>query len=225
MLHRLVAALSIAAGLALLGGCSVHSSFGIGTSQEGSGVAAKEVREVGQFERVESLGSIDVVIRAGEESRVSISGDDNLLEFVVTEVSRGTLEVRLENGSYEFGEPLVVTISVPQLESLELNGSGSATITGLKQESITLSVLGSGDVRASGSVDLLHASVKGSGDLSLRELKARSAVASVLGSGDIALHAEEYLKASVQGSGDIDYWGSPADCDVESLGSGSVNPR
>lgn len=200
----------------------VSCSFLAQPKYEGSGVSAHAARQSDSFDSVKLVGSIDVVIEVGEARSIVIDGDDNLIEHVITEVRGDQLEVRLENGSYTINTPLVVTVSMPELEAAELVGSGDLRISGLDAGALSLSVVGSGDVSATGKVDRLKAHVTGSGDMQLRELQATSVDAEVTGSGDLSLSVEENLKASVQGSGDIDYWGEPEALDLDTMGSGSI---
>ncbi len=201
---------------------SLACSFVSGVTLAGSGVSASDERKVDSFDEIESLGSIDLSIRIGEQAAVVVRGDDNLLEHIVTEVSGNRLTVSMENGSYSTETPLVVDITLPALTELELIGSGDAEIEGLRGGDLTLVVQGSGDVVATGQVDQLEARISGSGDMELRELKAQTVLAKVHGSGDMEVHAEEKLTASVHGSGEIDYWGDPEERDVNSFGSGDV---
>jgi hypothetical protein len=214
--------LFLAALLLGLSACSYSTHLGLGPSFEGSGVFAGDVRHPAEFEHVEVLGSIDLVVRVGQATQLEVTGDDNLLSRVRTEVHEGRLRVQLESGSYELNRPLTVSVSTPRLRSVVIQGSGDAKISGLTSGSLSLSVLGSGDVTAAGRLDRLEATVQGSGDMELRDLHARFVEASVQGSGDLTLYAEEGLVASVQGSGDIDYWGSPREREIESFGSGEV---
>ena len=204
--------------LLTLGACSLH----FGAKHTGSGVLGTATRECRTFDEIEALGSIDIVVRIGDTHSVVVTGDDNLIEYVLTEVKGDRLHIRLDNGSYNLNKPLIVTVTLPALEHAQLTGSGDVSITGLEQDSISLVVVGSGDVTASGRVNDLEAHVTGSGDMELRGLRARSVEATVQGSGDLSLTAEEKLNASVQGSGDIDYWGGPQDLEKVTRGSGSI---
>jgi len=189
---------------------------------EGSGISAQAERTCDSFDSVKLVGSIDVVIQVGETQSIVINGDDNLIKRVVTEVSDGQLEVRLENGNYTINTPLIVTVGLPELEAAEIVGSGDIEISGLASEALSLSVLGSGDLSATGHVDRLKADVTGSGDMELRELHAGSVDAEVTGSGDLTLSVENHLKAAVLGSGDIQYWGQPEEVDLDTTGSGDI---
>tara|TARA_B100001059_G_C17694661_1_gene506843 strand:+ start:617 stop:748 length:132 start_codon:yes stop_codon:yes gene_type:complete len=37
-------------------------------------------------------------LKKGEEGKISIEGEENLLEYIVTEVSRGILKIQVEKG-------------------------------------------------------------------------------------------------------------------------------
>ena len=213
--------LSLPVALCLLPATSA-CSFMSGVTLAGSGVSETDERQVDTFSEVESLGSIDLSIRVGEQIAVVVRGDDNLLEHIITDVSGDRLTVSMKNGSYSTNAPLEVDITLPALTELELIGSGDAQIQGLRGGDLTLVVQGSGDVVATGQVEHLQARISGSGDMALRELRAQTVHAKVHGSGDMEVHAEEKLTASVHGSGEIDYWGDPKERDVDSFGAGDV---
>lgn len=190
----------------------------------GSGVLASESREVAEFRAVRGSGSVDLVVRVGAGRAVLVRGDDNLIERIETVVEDGELRVRVRSGGYRTRQPLVVEISTPSLDELSLSGSGDAVISGLAGGAFSIHVSGSGDVRASGSLDELVVSLSGSGDVELTDLAARRASVALSGSGDARIHATEELTAAISGSGDVSYRGSPKVRKVVS-GSGDVRAR
>ena len=202
---------------------SVGSSSCSWNSIQGSGVEATQHRDVPAFTRVQIDGSADLVARAGAEQALSLRGDDNLLQFVTTDVRDGVLYIGMQQGnSYSFYRDLVVELSAPTLESLEIHGSSDADLTGLSGQEFAVWVQGSGDVRAAGQVERLSANVYGSGDLALQGLHARTAQVQISGSGDVELDVAETLSVQVSGSGDVRYHGSPS-TKVHISGSGSVS--
>ena len=90
-----------------------------------------------------------------------------------------------------------------------VKGSGDIHLKNLKATSANIQVNGSGDVSVKGSAQRVSLSVNGSGDISAGNLVAANVVASVSGSGDIDCYASSQLDASVGGSGEIGYKGSP----------------
>jgi hypothetical protein len=195
------------------------------SSVEGSGVPTTETRSVTAFDGVELSGSNDVVIHVGETRSVRVSGDDNLVGRVTTEVLQGTLVVGTTPGSFTTQVPMRVEIGVPSLSALTLSGSGNVTIEGVAQPSFTVTLSGSGMVKASGAADDLAVTVSGSGEALLGDLVAKAVRAVVSGSGLIAVTATESLDAAVPGSGAIEYGGNPSSVTKDVSGSGAITPR
>ena len=83
-------------------------------------------------------------------------------------------------------------------------------------------ILGSGNITATGTVQNLSASIKGSGNLNLQSVQARAARVSIAGSGDATVNASDELSASIAGSGDIRYAGDPPRVEKNVAGSGSI---
>lgn len=212
---------ALVVGLAVLAnGCAIH----FGPRIQGSGIAAIETREVSDFRHVKVRGSTDVKARIGGGlTDVRIEADDNLLEYVRTEVEGDTLIIEMEKGqNYSFRRGLNIEIDAPLLESLSIAGSADVDISGVHGERFAIAVSGSGDVVATGEVEQLDVSISGSGDVKLLELVAQDADVSISGSGDIGVHAERSLSASISGSGDVRYRGNPSIDGMRIRGSGSV---
>jgi Putative auto-transporter adhesin, head GIN domain len=77
---------------AVLGALAV-TSCSTDSGTEGSGTEASNVRKVPSFNAVEVSGQADAVVTVGEARKVTVRGDDNLLEHVETEVSGDGLEI------------------------------------------------------------------------------------------------------------------------------------
>ena len=201
-----------------------HSEWAGKNAIHGSGVSKTETRTIGDFRKIRVNGSCDVSVSVGSAAGLSITADDNLLEYVVTEVRDGTLVVELKSGSYSPSVHMKATATVPALEAIGIHGSSDVDVTGLTGDRFELSVEGSGDAKASGKVGTVVAKVAGSGDLNLSNVEARDATVEVSGSGDVEVWATESLTVSVAGSGDVGYKGEPK-LTKSVAGSGSVRKR
>lgn len=187
----------------------------------GSGVAKTEQRDVAGFEKVRIDGSANVQIAVGTPISVSVTTDDNLLDIITTEIHGDTLVIgSKQTHSTRLG--VKVAITVPDLQGVEINGSGDINVTGLNAEKFSAIIRGSGDIRVSGVTQDLSAEIKGSGDLHLGDLKATNGSVSIAGSGDGTVNVSDQLTVSVAGSGDIRYKGSPKNIQKSIAGSGSV---
>ena len=103
-----------------------------------------------------------------------------------------------------------------------IHGSGDIKLPSLQAAQVNISVNGSGDVFAAGNVEKVDIEIMGSGDVRTRKLIAREARVKIMASGDAEVYAKEKLTATVTGSGDIRYAGSPSNISKTVRGSGSV---
>lgn len=199
-----------------LAGCSF-----IGVA--GSGNAKSEVRHVAAFSAIEIAGGINADVAIAADSHVEISGDDNLLPLITTELHGDKLEIGTRQ-SVRPKLPLVAHITAPRISAVHLSGSGNITIHGVHDDNLTVSISGSGNIRGDGTVQQLTAKVTGSGDLELDQLAAERASVTISGSGDIKLAVGKALDATISGSGTVTYRGDP-EVKKQISGSGSVTKR
>src|SRR5262245_31521220 len=116
----LPAAMLAAMLLISFAGCS----FGVA----GSGTVATESRELPPFTAVDVafVGNVNIICQAPQE--VSLTGDDNILPLITTEVKDGTLYVKSKD-AYHAKTKLVLSISVPDVQKLVFTGVGDAKVT------------------------------------------------------------------------------------------------
>ena len=140
---------------------------------KGSGVAAISTRALPSFSGIDLAGSNNVTVVAGARQSVVVHADSNLLSHVTTQVKAATLIIG-DVGSFNAKSPMYVEVSVPSLTALDLSGSGNITVTGIRASRLTVTLPGSGDISASGSVTQLSISIDGSGDTQFSGLIARN---------------------------------------------------
>ena len=216
------ALVAVGVGIGLLIDSSVFENSPTLSAEQGSGVAATETREVPSFTGVELAGGNNVTVRVGGASSVVVRGDDNLLGHITTQVVDGDLVVGQTPGNVETNSPTGVEVTVPSLDDLTLTGSGILSVIGIETENMTVTLSGSGIVRASGTATKLDVDLPGSGEAELKDLVARNVNAIMSGSGLLRITATERLDASVPGNGAILYSGDPADVATNITGNGAV---
>jgi hypothetical protein len=224
MRRKLAACVLLLAPLA--GGC-------IGTPIEGSGNVVSEARQVSGFEGV-ALSSIFVaVLTQGDTEGLTVRADDNLMEYIVTEVRDGTLRVGLTPsaamGGLRPSAKIEVDIAFKELSALSVSGSGSLEVGHLETDLLEVSVSGSGNlgvreltamevstsISGSGQVSIdgearaQAVNVSGSGRYRSLELVTQAGDVSVSGSGLVALTATDRLDVRISGSGTVRYSGDP----------------
>jgi len=233
--------------LAIIGiSTSVNAQWG-SKKIKGNGNMTQVTRDLKTYDAVHVSGFFDVFLVAGEEGKIELEGESNLLDHVITEIRGNVLDIKTENGvNLQPSNNNMITITVPfkDLDEVNLSGSGdvvsrdritatsfSTALAGsgdvvLEVEATTVkaSLSGSGDLTLKGKTQEVELNLSGSGDIHAGELKATDADLSVAGSGDISLHCDGgTLKARVAGSGDIEYSGKPSREDSKVVGSGSIS--
>ncbi len=243
-LTSLLLVLLAAAQLTLAQSCKNNWS---NKTVEGSGSVSKQSRNENGFTRVASSISGDVFVKVGNAFKVEIEAQENLKEYIITEIKDKTLHIKYkDNVNLKTKETLRVYVEAPSFEGFSLAGSGDMNIEGdLNSEKINLSLAGSGDMRVEkvqakkvvanlagsgnlsvkgGSAEDAAFSIAGSGDINAEGCSTKTAKCSIAGSGNVQCNASDSLNASIAGSGDIRYLGSPS---VKSsiVGSGSVSSK
>jgi hypothetical protein len=174
----------------------------------GSGVIKSENRALDGFQEMSYGGSGQLDIEIGPDYLVDVTADDNLLEFIVTEVVDGNLKIYFSR-SVSPTEDVKIKIKTPDLKALSLAGSADAEVDGLNETDFNLKIAGSGSVKTTGSAEKFTVNIAGSGDVASEALVAREVVIKIAGSGDVRTHAVESLSVSIAGSGSVEYLGSP----------------
>lgn len=190
-------------------------------SLRGSGVIKTETRQVEDFDVIQSKGSIDLDVKIGPQTAVTVEADDNLLSLVRTEVDDGTLVVDSKGGWSSKHGP-VVHITVPELKALGIQGSGDARLSGYSGDKLGVKITGSGDVVADGQAQNLHLVIQGSGDANLSKLDSDYVQVRIDGSGDASVSADKSLDITIHGSGDVTWRGNATQANSQVYGSGEV---
>lgn len=212
----------------------------------GSNNIITQEKQLSAYDRIEVLGSYDVIFTDGEVGKIKIKAPDNILPLIQTEVSDGLLKIGAEKNRYKVKEPIIIYVPVnsrlkqvdikgsadiyseKNLETKTLNvgiyGSGDARLA-VDVSSLALEVVGAGDIRVSGRAKDLSIDISGSGDVEVPNLKAEKAAISISGAGGVSAYVTENVDISIAGSGDVTIKGNPKKVKQKINGSGGVNVK
>jgi hypothetical protein len=220
----------------VLSGCSRENVLG-------SGRMVTEHRPVERFEDVILEGPLEVHLKQDQLVPVVIEAEDNVMRVVETYVNGTTLHVKIRNSvNLKSFRTIRVYIQSEQYRKIIFSGSGSLTandtitstlfsyeINGsadarlkLDANEIRMIVNGSGNMQLEGKAVDYNAEVNGSGDIDALNLQADKARIRIIGSGEQQIWVLHLLDASISGSGNIKYKGTPDTVNAQISGSGKV---
>ncbi|MGC4102676.1 head GIN domain-containing protein [Ferruginibacter sp.] len=211
----------------------------------GEGPVQTEDRIVNNFTGISTSISGKIYFKQSATYRVQLAAQQNILDVIETYRSGNVLIIKFRNDvNVRSHSDIVVNISAPSLESLNLSGSADVNVTGdlssndfnatlsgsgnLTIDSMKLTnqlsaaVSGSGFIKLfSGNAKTVNTAVSGSGYIDLSAVNADNGIAKISGSGTTKVKVQQTLDASISGSGDIYYFGNPT-VTTHISGSGKV---
>lgn len=209
----------------------------------GNGNVISEKRNISDVHSIKTSGSIDIEISNGNSYSLVVEDDENLIPYIVTEVSNGMLNIHYKNNYSIMDGHAKVMVTVPSLNKISTSGSsdikGHGTIKSDNQLDIATSgsgdidlevdapainatSSGSGDIALSGRTKNFDCEISGSGDVKCSNLKSENANINLSGSSNSHVFASVGLKVKIAGSGDLYYSGNPASPEIHISGSGTV---
>ncbi|BAO77130.1 head GIN domain-containing protein [Winogradskyella sp. PG-2] len=220
------------------------AQWGNGKKMKGNGDITTVTRSTSSYDGLKAAGPMDFKLVQGKEGEISIKGDANLMEYIVTEVKDNKLIVKAKKGyNLKPSKTIVVTVPFESISSVSLARSGDIMNTGtIKADDFDVSIAGSGDINLNvaaktiesaiagsgdivlkGSAKKLTTKIAGSGDFNGKGLESTNVTAKIAGSGTADVVCNGELKVRISGSGDVNYSGTPTNKDIKISGSGSVS--
>ncbi|HEY9114918.1 MAG TPA: head GIN domain-containing protein, partial [Bacteroidales bacterium] len=190
----------------------------------GNGNVQSQERNVGSFTGIKNSCSADIFISKGESGTIKVVADENLLEYITTTVQNGILVIDTK-GSFWNSKKMEVYLTMNNLTSMELNGSGNVNCSDvLTGSNVNIRMGGSGDLNANLEVKNLDLSISGSGNSKFSGVRGNLKI-SISGSGDVEASNLQLdnCSTSTNGSGDMKLSGSVVDLSIKISGSGDIN--
>lgn len=167
----------------------------------------KTTRNVGNFSEIKAGGSVNVFLTQGNKNEIVIEADENLHEYIITEVSGSKLMIKNKEQIRD-AEKLDVYVTFKEINALE--GSGATDIVALSkiQTSRKFFLSGSGATDmllkkglSSNSLDL---NGSGSADIEVMNVTTNNVEANMSGSVDLEIDGKaEDFTVGASGSSDV----------------------
>ncbi len=200
---------------------------------QGLGNVVVEARSVSDFNRVSLSGSGEVVITQGEDESLTVEADDDLMQYIKTEVKNGTLTLgftdEARNKGVQPSEAIRFNLSVKEVVGIHIGGAGYIQAASLDTDRLEIVIGGAGDVNIgsltaeelvvriggvgnaelTGQVVEQDIRIPGGGNYRAAQLESQTATVEVRGAGSVTLWATNTLDVQISGAGNVAYYGNP----------------
>lgn len=191
---------------------------------QGSGNVQTEKRNVADFKAIDVGGVFEVEVVAQKEFSVEVEADDNLLQFIKTEVNGDTLVIKADK-RFSTKSPIRVKISAPNIENLEVSGASKLSLANLKNDFLKVDASGASKIKVDGETKNLDIELSGESRFDAENLKSENATVDASGASNASVNVSGDLKADLSGASNVTYSGNPKNLDKKTSGASSVRGK
>ena len=208
---------------------------------KGNGNVKEEVRNCDSFDAVSVSRGMNVYVTQGPEIRVVVEADENLLDYIETDVNDRTLRVTCTKGIMN-AKSNKVKVTVPDLamvkatagsnfytespfkiSQLEIRAAAGSNIHFTMEEGeAEVSASAGSNIFLGGNTTSLKVKANSGSNIKAGELQAIKAEAKVSSGANIWISVVNELKAGASSGVNIFYTGSPAQTDINKSSGGNV---
>jgi hypothetical protein len=226
--------------LLMAAGCVVN----IQDSIKGDGKVVSQTRDVPEFSGIKVGSGIDVFLTQGDTQSVVVEADENLQEWIRTEVNGTMLHIYTDK-NIRLAKTKKVTITCKTLDKIDVSSAGDVTSLNqfntdkldismssagdlkfdVKANEIAITISSAGNVNLKGETHTLKADLSSAGDLNAFDLEAKVGDISVSSAGSARVFVTEEASFHSSSAGNIDYKGEPKIKEIQTSSAGSVSKK
>ncbi|MGL5878176.1 MAG: GIN domain-containing protein, partial [Xenococcaceae cyanobacterium] len=181
---------------------------------------------LGSYNAIEVFGSYELEVSSQHLPSFQISGDDNILPLIITEVRNNILYIRVTNNvGISPRIKLKIRTSSDRIEKISTDGVNSLKVFQIGDRTFNLKQLGTGKTEIFGQTNNLAIDINGTVTVNSQNLFSQQASVKLLGTATVNVHAYEQLSVQILGVGTVNYYGNPSQINKQILGIGSLNKR
>jgi hypothetical protein len=174
------------------------------------------------FYAVDAGYGFEVVITRGSNYSVSITTDDNMMQYVDVKVVGQTLTIGL-NGIHR-PSTLKAEITMPDLTAVSLSGGARAAVSGFNlTHNFHVDLSGGSRLTMTGQATDLIAGASGGSNLMLGDLQVQNANIDLSGGSQGTVNLNGTLDANLSGGSHLNYRGDPTLGNINTSGGASIN--
>ncbi|WP_321369219.1 head GIN domain-containing protein [uncultured Draconibacterium sp.] len=210
-------------------------------SINGNGNVVEQERHLSDFDEIKVSRGMNVYITQGNETKVLVKADENLLEVIETEVVGDVLEVKATSNIRRSKEKKVF-VTLPKVESIkasagsnvyseneissksiEISASAGSNIRlRIKTQEANVSASAGSNINLEGQTENFYGKASAGSNIKAGELKTSNTEAKVSAGANIWISTKNKLQASANSGGNVFYSGDPTDTDINKSSGGNV---
>jgi hypothetical protein len=208
---------------------------------KGNGNVVKQTRELSSFTALEVGGAFHIVLKQGDKESVVVEADENLIEFIVTEVRGKSLVIKTSEEIHD-SKVLNIYLTFKTLDEMEVSGAcklssedklsfselelecsgASDIILKMTATDLNLDLSGASQINLFGSANTVNLDLSGASDLEAFELEVDKYSADISGASSAEIFVRTELTSDVSGAASLKYKGDPSTATNDVSGAASV---
>lgn len=161
---------------------------------------------------------VELSFTRSDQAGMTVKGPAKLLERLVWKDGRLTLKGK----SNRWRHNLKVTITAPEIQSLDLEAPGDVKMVGLDQDQLTVGANGALQLDAEGKVRKITVTSNGAGDIDLRKVTGEEVRVEINGAGDVVMGPSRIADIELNGAGQVTLVRKPEVLRSQINGAGSI---
>jgi hypothetical protein len=211
----------------------------------GSGNLVTQQKDFSDFSAIEVSTAFEVEISQSSFYDISVTADDNIIDYVEVSKTGNTINVGMKDGSFQ-SATLQVEIEMPEIGSLvlsgatagiikdfsslepffvELSGASSLQMRDMDVGDFEVEISGASTLTAEGSGNNLLSIVSGSSHMDLTNFAVTNGDLSITGASQATVNLDGTLDATVSGLSTLYYIGEPTMGDIDVSDTSTINPK
>lgn len=230
--------------LVLFSSCEKNN---LGDCFKSTGEITEEVREIESFTKIIIHDNVEIVLTPSTSNLLTVSAGKNLIDKIITEQIADTLIISNNNSCNwvrNYSTPIKVLVPINGLSEIEYRSIGDIICTdtifsdslniNVREGAGTLNILtnsylvrsnlhyGTADIKVSGRCHLSYVYSASFGLIDNRFLISNQVYVGNKSSNDIYVTAVSTIAATIEGIGNIYYFGNPPNYSFNQIGSGQL---
>lgn len=198
-------------------------------SVSGSKNVITEKRNVsGSFDKVHVATLLDVEIEQGPNYTISVEADDNLHEYIVTEINGSTLKIYFDNVSIRNYKEAKVYVTLPEISELKASSSSEIEANGtIVSNDLTLKTSSTADISLSKvRAKSVTIEANSSSEIKVKEIYATTLQAKTSSTADFEAYVEaDIINLEASSSSDMELKGKALELNAHTSSTATINAK